>query len=198
MIIVIDNINFYLYKNHRYYWSSKVRRFLHQYIWEKHNKISIPKGYEIHHIDFNSFNNDIVNLRLMLKSEHRRLHALVISEDTKIKQRANLAKIRPLTKEWHKSEAGKHWHRNHYVNNKDKLRKKYLKKCEMCESIFEGLSISKFCSNKCKSRYRRAIGIDNIEFICHQCGIRFSANKYKRQKYCSNKCALQNLNNGGV
>lgn len=34
----------------------------------------IPKGYEIHHIDFNKKNNDIDNLVMLPKKLHRKLH----------------------------------------------------------------------------------------------------------------------------
>ena len=41
-----------------------------------------------------------------------------------------------------------------------------------------------FCSNSCKSAYRRASCIDNIEKECKYCGKRFSTNKYSPAKYC--------------
>jgi hypothetical protein len=50
-------------------------------------------------------------------------------------------------------------------------------------------STSRFCSNKCKSRWRRRSGLDDVERICEYCGKAFKVNKYKPTKYCSSLCA---------
>jgi hypothetical protein len=47
---------------------------LHVYIWEKSNGEK-PKGYDIHHKDFNKSNYILSNLELLTLSDHRRLHA---------------------------------------------------------------------------------------------------------------------------
>lgn len=68
------------------------RRYLkHRYVWEQHNG-PIPEGYEVHHIDLNSHNNDISNLALMTTFEHRSFHSKrqvgrVLSDETKEKIR---------------------------------------------------------------------------------------------------------------
>lgn len=51
------------------------KRYLkHRYVWEEtHGKI--PKGYEVHHIDKNTHNNNIDNLVLISVHEHRKLHS---------------------------------------------------------------------------------------------------------------------------
>lgn len=46
----------------------------HRYVWEKHNG-KIPKGYEIHHKDGNTKNNEIDNLEMLLSFDHKSLHA---------------------------------------------------------------------------------------------------------------------------
>ena len=43
-------------------------------VWFKHFGHRIPKGYVLHHIDFNVDNNNIKNLALMSRSEHAKLH----------------------------------------------------------------------------------------------------------------------------
>jgi len=53
-------------------WKDKEER-LHRYIYKKHYN-NIPKGYIIHHIDFNKDNNNISNLQSMTSSDHKSLH----------------------------------------------------------------------------------------------------------------------------
>jgi len=53
----------------------KVEWYLeHHYIWERYHKRKVPKGFNIHHKDFNPLNNNIDNLELMTASEHLKLH----------------------------------------------------------------------------------------------------------------------------
>lgn len=47
--------------------------YIHREIYEQIYGV-IPKGYDIHHIDFNKLNNDISNLVCLTKAEHMRLH----------------------------------------------------------------------------------------------------------------------------
>lgn len=49
--------------------------FEHRYIMESKIKKPIPKGYVIHHIDGDKFNNNINNLYLCTGAEHNRCHA---------------------------------------------------------------------------------------------------------------------------
>lgn len=46
---------------------------IHRFIWSYFNG-KIPEGYEIHHRDFNHDNNDISNLELVTKEEHKEIH----------------------------------------------------------------------------------------------------------------------------
>lgn len=68
------------------------KRYLkHRYVWEQHNG-KIPDGYEVHHKDLNTHNNDISNLMLMEIKEHRSYHSKrqvgrTLSEETKEKIR---------------------------------------------------------------------------------------------------------------
>lgn len=55
-------------------WIDDKRVREHRYQWEKHYKTKIPKGYHIHHIDGNSLNNKISNLKCLSASEHTTLH----------------------------------------------------------------------------------------------------------------------------
>ena len=53
---------------------------LHVYIWETTNGEK-PKGYDIHHKDFNKANYSLNNLELVSFSDHRRIHAGWIREN---------------------------------------------------------------------------------------------------------------------
>lgn len=49
-------------------------RLLHSVIWEEHYKKTVPKDYNIHHIDGNKQNNNINNLQCVKTSIHHRYH----------------------------------------------------------------------------------------------------------------------------
>lgn len=53
--------------------------YCHRHIWES-NFGKIPKGMVIHHIDGNTKNNSIENLRLMTQSDHLKLHHSELKE----------------------------------------------------------------------------------------------------------------------
>lgn len=176
--------------------STKPRKRLHIYVWEYYNG-PVPKGCHIHHKDMNKNNNDISNLICVTRTEHNRIHSESLTEEERERRRENMNKnVRPKAIEWHKSEAGKEWHREQYKVSLDQARlKKVKKKCIICGTEYEiGSSYaykSKFCSNNCKSKYRRLIGIDNIEKVCTGCGKTYKVNRYhaEKQLYCSKKCA---------
>ena len=186
----VDGIQFCKDKQTGYYLSSTIenglRVRLHRYIWEKFNG-KIPKGYDIHHIDKNKDNNNIENLQMLTIHEHQMIHS-VRTEEQKEKSRLWLNKIRPLANEWHKSEEGKKWHSEQEKKNIANMElKKY--NCLYCGKEFykKPLGINKFCSNCCKSAYRRKLGLDNVDRICIVCGNSFKVNKYARKFKCD-KC----------
>lgn len=47
-------------------------------IYQRSCNIVIPKGYEIHHIDFNRENNDIMNLVMLPKKLHMEYHKTLL------------------------------------------------------------------------------------------------------------------------
>lgn len=49
-------------------------KLLHRLIYEDYYKVTILDWVVVHHIDENKLNNNISNLKLMTKNEHRRLH----------------------------------------------------------------------------------------------------------------------------
>lgn len=166
MIQYIENTNLAYCDGYRFrkdkktgYWlCSTIHKRLHVYIYEKYNG-TIPKGYQIHHIDHNKDNNDISNLRLVSREEHNKIHREEMTEERKQQLRNNMNNFaRPKAIEWHKSKEAKEWHRKHYEEVKEKLHKKYNFKCLQCGTEFTSIQIkSKFCSNKCKAKYYRIL-----------------------------------------
>lgn len=175
----------YYLSNHRI---GEKRTRLHVYVWEKYNG-KTPEGYHIHHKDHNKDNNEMENLELMTQAEHLRLHVMERTEEQKEKMRENLInKAIPASKEWHRSEEGRAWHVEHGKECwKDRQPRKYI--CSNCGKEFESLNIyseteNRFCSNNCKSAYRRKSGVDDVIRKCEYCGKEFKVNKYAKRKYC--------------
>ena len=166
-----------------YYLNSTIRKRLHRYVWE-HEVGTIPKGYSVHHIDGNKSNNALSNLAIMTNTGHQRLHGQ--EQERKAKSRENIKKAVLYAPAWHHSEAGKAWHSKHMQGFKQP---KVAKICDQCGAEFQGTKNSRFCSNKCKSKWRRDQGLDDIEQICEWCGKPYMVSKYAKQKYCSKKCA---------
>lgn len=168
--------------------------YLHRKKWESVNG-EIPHGYDIHHIDGNTLNNEISNLELISKEDHKKAHIESIRKrGLENAENGLLERIRPLTKEWHESEEGSKWHSEHAKNtfnreNHDKI----VMSCSNCseEYIVSKLDVSKskFCSNKCRASARRKSGVDNVKKVCDNCGGEFIASKYAKGRMCSRKCA---------
>lgn len=171
-----------------YYLNSTMRKRMHVYVWEYYNG-AIPKGYEIHHKDCDKSNNNISNLEMLISSKHKALHSQLLTAEERERRRKNLNdNARPKAVEWHKSEQGKIWHKEHYNHTKDKLHKKVQKPCLNCGKLFISEN-GRYCSNACKSAYRRKQGKDLETRICAICGDEFKTNKYQSAKTCSQSCA---------
>jgi hypothetical protein len=177
-----------------YYLNSTIRQRLHRYVWEFYNG-PIPKGYHIHHKDFNKANNDISNLQLLSFEEHEKLHgeAHAADEGFRVWAKANLAKTaRPKASEWHKSEEGREWHKKQFEKSRSKI---FIERdfiCENCGKAFKSTQTeSRFCSNNCKSAWRRKAGLDNEKRICASCGSPFIVNKYSKTECCSRSCSMR-------
>lgn len=158
---------------------------LHRFVWECFNG-PIPDGYEIHHVDTNPSNNEIDNLECLSPPDHRALSRGYTSH----RRKEHLKRIRPLAAaamarpEVREAMAERHrawWRERGYVTFT----------CESCAGEFASRSARppKFCSNDCKSRARRASGVDQVERSCLNCGDVFMADKYSRTKNCSRSCA---------
>ena len=182
-----NGISYHLYKGERYYSRHTTR--MHTAVWEYYNG-EIPNSFHIHHIDSNPENNKIENLCIRNAKEHLSEHSKIWHENNKEKTKTHLAKIRPLASEWHKSEVGRAWHREHAKTFNFGAVDYGVVNCEVCNNEFKKkTSYQRFCSNKCKSKYRRTLGIDNIQKKCKLCDKLFTANKYSRVEFCSKSCS---------
>lgn len=184
-----NNIKFTLDEKSGYYQNSTIHKSLHRFVWEENNGV-IPKGYEIHHIDFNKSNNRISNLIMISKKEHLDIHSKSLTEQQRQFRRDNMNNVaRPKAIEWHKSDKGREWHKKHYQECLKDSKPKIKRVCAFCNNEFIGYSNSNYCSNKCKSAQRRKSGKDKITVKCIICGNDFSTNKYRPAKTCSKSCA---------
>lgn len=165
---------------------------MHIYVWEYYNGC-VPKGYDIHHIDKNKSNNNISNLELISRHAHHSKHFKEIISNNPGLYSASLKIAREEATKWHKSDIGRTWHKKHYKVSLNYSQTTFTEKtCEVCGKTYKvNLSCfnrSRFCSNKCKSSYRRHSGVDNIEATCPICGKTFKTNKYSPAITCGQIC----------
>lgn len=194
--IYFNNIKFTRDNKTGYYLNSTIRKRLHRYVWEFYNG-DIEKGFDIHHIDGNKSNNDISNLAKLPRSKHAEYHGNIQTDELINKKRVNMKeKVLPAAIEWHRSEEGRKWHSKHSLEISKNLKEKEYK-CSYCGETFykKPYGTNKFCSNKCKSAYRRKMGFDNIEKICDKCGGVFIDDKYNKRRFCSKECRKGAKNN---
>jgi hypothetical protein len=185
-----DGKVYHLYKGERYYSRGRVR--MHRAVWEYYNG-PVPPGYDIHHKDGNPANNDISNLACIpSKKHHLEHHEDAVLRGKTEEQLAIIRKAGECAKEWHHSNAGREWHSQHA---KQQFAGLEIREgiCDCCGKSFKYKNISapRFCSNACKSRWRRNAGVDNEMRTCVYCGKPFEANHYSDTITCSKSCAAK-------
>ena len=190
-MVILDGIKFYetsqgyLMGNYK---GKPIR--MHIYVWQKHNG-EIPDGFHVHHKDGDKTNNDISNLELLPKFEHLSTHSKAVPVD---KARENMINnVLPKAVEWHKSDKSTEFHKELYERvTREKWLQKVTKTCIFCgkeyETVHSKKDVSKFCSNVCKTAYRKSTGVDDIESNCSFCGKPFTKNKYSSKQFCSKEC----------
>jgi len=169
------------------YWISTTspRIRAHVWVWKYHWQI-VPHGYHVHHINEDRSDNRIDNLELIHKSRHMSHH--MSTEERKEFSRKQAEKIRPLTKAWHASEEGREWHRKHGIECW-KNKKEFEISCKQCNAkAITKTYHQEFCSNACKSKWRRDNHIDDVEKLCPMCNQTYKTNKYSRSKTCGSAC----------
>jgi len=172
-----------------HYFQHKGKR-LHVAVWRYHDG-EIPKGYHVHHKDQDRSNNQIENLELMVGNLHQSMHASSRDEYN----HKHINDIRTLAAEWHGSKEGRAWHSKHAKETWENAEMHdYV--CVSCGKTFQsrnnyGEKENTFCSNACKSYFRRHSGVDNEQRACSYCGKLFAVNKYSKQSCCSQECAVK-------
>ena len=140
----------------RTYWPTKGgyyrrrMRWLSREVWEA-NFGPIPPRHHVHHRDENPANNQPENFDLKSPKAHTRHHW---TPERQHKAEVHMAKIRPLTKVWHRSPEGRAWHSENGKLNRAK-RKPIPKQCAQCGNAFMGVQpFGRFCHPNCKMRAR--------------------------------------------
>jgi len=178
--------------NRKYFQRGGGKGFLHRHIWEYYFG-PIPENCHIHHLDNDTGNNELNNLCLISGQKHLSDHGkktMLRKMEEDPNWLLHLKKIRVKASEWHSSEEGIEWHKKHAVKT---IQSRPIIEivCDNCNSTFktQGNGRDRFCSNKCKSAYRRKMKIDYTEMSCVMCGNTFETDKYKPKQTCSRKCA---------
>jgi hypothetical protein len=164
--------------------------YLHRDVWEHHHG-PIPGGHHIHHRDHNKAHCELGNLELLASGDHARLHFREHIEAGTIDcSPERMAAIRPLASEWHRSEEGRIWHREH-AKRMAASRAVENHACAYCGqgyAVKRGARKRGFCSMSCQGMARKASGVDDEDRICAICGSGFRANRYIRRRTCSHDC----------
>jgi hypothetical protein len=185
------------YTHRRYF--SRTGALLHRDVWEFYNG-PIPKGWHVHHKDGDPSNNDISNLECLPPHEHAAEHSDARRDyGRSAKQLEHLARVRNLAAQWHGSEEGLAWHREHAKESLARARAARgpapvrTCTCVQCGRAFEARSEkAKYCSDECAAarhnQARRAASLGQRSgYRCVECGGEFVAAK-SGQKFCSTKC----------
>lgn len=186
--IIYRNYTFGKHQKQPYYYATVKQRkkALHRYIYEC-EKGPIPDGYHVHHIDENPFNNTIDNLEVKTGFDHLSFHG-------KKADRQKLLKLaetgREYAKEWHGSPEGIEWHKQHYIDCELKMQERVIRNCSNCNKLTstKRKNGNAFCSNNCKSQWRRRNKPDKKIVTCLKCGKEFETLKYLPNSYCSKEC----------
>jgi hypothetical protein len=166
---------------------------MHREVYVK-NFGDIPKGFHVHHKDFNPWNNRPENLQAMLASKHIAMHAKKRFKDNVEWFKGFQKKGVEASKTWHSSKEGIEWHKQHAKNSNFSKHDFGEADCVVCSTPFKKYQKKQtICSPKCVSKHRRDSGVDNEKRVCINCKKPFTVNKYSAAKNCSKSCAQRFL-----
>jgi hypothetical protein len=182
------------YKNSQGYWvcTTQPIPWAHRWVWINHNG-EIPKGLDIHHIDEDKSNNEIINLQLVNRSDHLKIHWE--DPEARRKRREFLTQIRPLAHKYLRSVKGRKRQSEDAKIGWTK-RKELFIICKECgKQRITKISWTIFCSDACDKKWRRKQKMYFIEEICQICNKLFSKCRFSPQKFCSISCGAKNSAN---
>lgn len=164
--------------------------YLHRDVWERHRG-PIPDGFEIHHPHRDKHTTDPARLECLPGDVHARLSGAELTDEQRASMRRNLIeRAGPASAEWHRSDAGREWHARHA---RHQLARRVVEgDCQQCGKHYRrtgAIRTGAFCSNACKSAWRRASGADDVQRECAHCRRAFTVNRYRRTRCCSRECA---------
>lgn len=165
------------------------RESLHREIF-KDNHGPIPDGHHIHHIDGDPSNNHPSNLEALTPEAHASKHPNV--DRVSPEWLDHLAAIRPRATEWHRSDAGRAWHRQHARDMWDTA-ESFVIVCEECGTEAEAWQEGKrYCSRRCSRRVADRANRYRRRASCPICGDEFWQSKYRdTPATCSRHCGAQ-------
>ena len=142
--------SFKLQSGERYF--NNGARKMHWYVWETETGRKREKGFHIHHVDGNTWNNRIENLQIIEGRKHLSEHAKIRVQNNpewlKKFQSAGIAKA----PEWHKSPEGIEWHREHAKKCNFGHFDYGMSNCEHCGKEYKKrTTTAKFCHPNCKA-----------------------------------------------
>src|SRR6478609_3981300 len=139
-----------LYPGQRHYRTPQ--KCMHTAVWEYHFS-KVPKGFVVHHKDYNPANNDISNLELISKGDHNALHNYErIKDNPDWFERFNSSGIAAATKYYRSPEGRK------YKSEQSKRmwseRKPVKHTCQHCGSEYESIAFktTNYCSKSCRGK----------------------------------------------
>lgn len=187
-LAVYNGLKYRRDKHTGYYLNAKTHKRLHVAVYE--NEVgAIPKGYHVHHVDHDKNNNAPENLRAIAPAEHEILHGKELTSEQREAKRQNVREnATPAAAGWHGTETGREFH-SALAKSTWENREPEKAVCTFCGTEFMTKdwmhrNRNRFCSNKCKTAFRRASGVDDVTKICERCGHEYRANKYQQTKYC--------------
>lgn len=186
---------YWIQSSGRYFQSgvkTDMERLLHRRIWSDANG-PIPAKHHIHHINGDWRDNTLENLECVLGVDHSRDHMLErnATPEGLAGTLAALAKGQPLANEWHASEAGREWHRQHAAGTLG-VRPLVSVVCERCGGPFETKNphTARYCSAACMQSVAVRRYFDDPR-ICAHCSTGFLANRHRATAFCSRACSNQ-------